>query len=55
MAKPEYGRLEIKTLNKNRFRSSLFLVRSNVKTNSYSKSADIIPIWFTKYIPNIAK
>lgn len=42
MANPKWSRLEMKTLN-NKFRSSLFWARSNVKTNSDSKSADIIP------------
>lgn len=44
MANPEWGRLEMKTLNNNKFRSSLFQARRNVKTNSDSKSADIIPV-----------
>lgn len=56
MTKPtEYTSLDMKTLNKSRIRSSIFLARSHIKSNSDSKSDDITtlqtPICLAKYVP----
>lgn len=55
MTKPtEYISLEIKTLNKSRIRSSVFLARHHSRINADSKSAAITtlrtPIGLAKYI-----